>query len=76
MKSSTTDQVEGKLHELKGSVKEHAGRVTNNPALAKDGQAEKLAGTVQKKIGRRPPTWRSAPRTTGDRATAPGAAAP
>jgi uncharacterized protein YjbJ (UPF0337 family) len=51
MKPSTRDQVEGKLHEMKGTVKEAAGRVTNNPNLANEGQAEKLAGTVQKKVG-------------------------
>ena len=51
MKSSTKDQVEGKLHEVKGTVKKAAGQVTNNPDLTKEGQAEKLAGTVQKKIG-------------------------
>ena len=51
MKSSTKDQVEGKLHEVKGTVKKAAGQVTNNPDLTNEGQAEKLAGTVQKKIG-------------------------
>ncbi len=51
MKSSTTDQVEGTLHEIKGDVKEAAGRVTNNPDLTNEGQAEKLAGKVQEKIG-------------------------
>jgi hypothetical protein len=33
MKSSTQDQVEGKIHVVKGKVKEIAGRVTDNPAL-------------------------------------------
>ena len=51
MKSSTRDQVEGKLHEIKGTVKEAAGKATNNPGLMKKGRAEKLAGTVQKKVG-------------------------
>jgi uncharacterized protein YjbJ (UPF0337 family) len=51
MKSSTTDQVKGKLHEIKGDVKEKAGQLTNNPDLAAEGQNEKLAGVVQKKIG-------------------------
>jgi uncharacterized protein YjbJ (UPF0337 family) len=51
MKSSTKDQVKGKLHEIKGKVKEAAGQVTNNPDLTNEGQAEKLAGKVQKKVG-------------------------
>jgi uncharacterized protein YjbJ (UPF0337 family) len=51
MKPSTTDQIEGKLHELKGKVKEKAGEVTNNPTLAAEGQNENLAGKVQKKVG-------------------------
>jgi uncharacterized protein YjbJ (UPF0337 family) len=36
---------------MKGKVKEAAGQVTNNPNLANEGQAEKLAGKVQKKVG-------------------------
>jgi uncharacterized protein YjbJ (UPF0337 family) len=51
MKPSTTDQVQGTLHEVKGDVKEKAGRVTGNPDLTKEGQAEKLTGKVQKKVG-------------------------
>jgi uncharacterized protein YjbJ (UPF0337 family) len=51
MKPSTQDQIEGKLHELKGKAKEKAGQVTNNPNLAAEGQDEKLAGKVQKKVG-------------------------
>jgi uncharacterized protein YjbJ (UPF0337 family) len=47
MKPSTTDQVTGKFHEVKGDVKEKAGRVTNNPNLETEGQAEKLTGKVQ-----------------------------
>jgi uncharacterized protein YjbJ (UPF0337 family) len=51
MNPSTKDQIEGKLHEVKGAVKEKAGQVTNNPGLAAEGQDEKLAGIVQKKVG-------------------------
>jgi uncharacterized protein YjbJ (UPF0337 family) len=51
MKPSTTDQAEGKLHEVKGKLKEAAGRITNNPDLADDGTAEKVAGKVQSKVG-------------------------
>jgi uncharacterized protein YjbJ (UPF0337 family) len=51
MKTSTKNEIEGNLHEAKGAVKEKAGQVTNNPDLAADGQAEKLSGKVQKKVG-------------------------
>ena len=51
MKTSTTDQIEGNLHELKGKAIEKAGQVTNNPNLAAEGQDEKLAGKVQEKVG-------------------------
>jgi uncharacterized protein YjbJ (UPF0337 family) len=51
MKPSTKDQIAGKLHEVKGDVKEKAGQVTNNPNLAAEGQDEKIGGKIQKKIG-------------------------
>ena len=51
MKPSTKDQIAGKLHEVKGDVKEKAGQATNNPNLAAEGQDEKLGGKIQKKIG-------------------------
>ena len=51
MKASTNDQIQGKLHELKGTTKEKAGQLTNNPDLTAEGQNENLAGKIQKKIG-------------------------
>jgi uncharacterized protein YjbJ (UPF0337 family) len=51
MKPSTKDQLEGKLHEAKGKVKEKIGQVTNKPDLEAEGQDEKIAGKVQKKVG-------------------------
>jgi uncharacterized protein YjbJ (UPF0337 family) len=51
MKPSTKDQIQGKLHEIKGKAKEKAGQVTNNPDLAAEGQGEKIAGVIQKKVG-------------------------
>lgn len=51
MKPSTKDQVQGKLHEIKGKAKEKAGQITNNADLAAEGQGEKIAGVVQKKVG-------------------------
>jgi uncharacterized protein YjbJ (UPF0337 family) len=51
MKPSTTDQVQGKFHELKGAAKQKAGQVANDPNLEAEGQAEKFTGKVQRKIG-------------------------
>jgi len=51
LKSSAKDQVEGTLREIKGTVKVAAGQVTNNPDLTNEGEAEKLVGNVQKKVG-------------------------
>lgn len=52
MKPSTTDRTEGKIHEMKGKVKEAVGKATNNPNLTASGTAEKNAGKVQKWIGK------------------------
>ena len=51
MKPSTKDQIQGKLHELKGTAKQKAGQATNNPNLEAKGQSEKLTGKIQKKVG-------------------------
>ncbi len=51
MTQSTNDQIEGKLHELKGKVKEAAGKLSNDPDMTAEGQGEQVAGTIQKKIG-------------------------
>lgn len=51
MKPSTKDQAEGKFHEVKGAVKEIAGKLTDNPRLEGEGTGEKIAGKVQGKIG-------------------------
>jgi uncharacterized protein YjbJ (UPF0337 family) len=51
MKSSTKDQMQGTFHELKGKVKEVAGKLSDNPKLEGEGTGEKIAGKVQEKIG-------------------------
>jgi uncharacterized protein YjbJ (UPF0337 family) len=51
MKSSTRDKEEGTFHEVKGKVKEVAGKVSDNPKLEAEGLGEKIAGKVQVKIG-------------------------
>jgi uncharacterized protein YjbJ (UPF0337 family) len=51
MKSSIKDKTEGMFHEVKGKVKEVAGKLTDNPKLQAEGTEEKLAGKIQEKIG-------------------------
>ena len=51
MKDSTKDKVQGAAHEAKGAVKEKIGHATGNPDLEAEGQAEKIGGKVQKKVG-------------------------
>ena len=49
MNTSTENEIEGDLHEVKGTIKEKVGQVTDNPKLTAEGQAEKLAGKDQEK---------------------------
>jgi uncharacterized protein YjbJ (UPF0337 family) len=51
MKPSTTDQIKGKINEVKGTVKAKAGQIVNDPNLEAEGQAQAVAGKVQKKVG-------------------------
>jgi uncharacterized protein YjbJ (UPF0337 family) len=52
MKPSTDDKTTGKLHEVKGSIKQKAGALTGSPNLEADGRAEKNAGKVQSFVGK------------------------
>ncbi|MHB8499913.1 MAG: CsbD family protein [Candidatus Acidiferrales bacterium] len=51
MKPSIQDEVEGKFHGLKGKLKVKAGRLTNDPDLEAEGQAEEIDGKIQEKVG-------------------------
>ena len=51
MKPSTENEIAGKVHEIKGTIKEKVGELTNDPDLEGEGIGEKVAGKVQKKIG-------------------------
>ena len=51
VKSSTRDEAEGKLHQVKGKIKEIAGKLSDDPELEAEGTGEKIAGKVQEKIG-------------------------
>ena len=50
MKPSTTNEIEGTLHELKGAAKEKVGEFTKDPDLEAEGQTEKVAGKIQQKV--------------------------
>ena len=52
MKPSTENEVEGTLHEVKGTIKQKAGHLVGNPTLEAKGIAEHAVGTLQKKIGK------------------------
>ena len=52
MKASTKDKIAGKIHVVKGKIKEEVGNATTDPNLEVSGNAEKNAGKVQKRIGR------------------------
>jgi uncharacterized protein YjbJ (UPF0337 family) len=52
MKTSTKDKIAGKIHEVKGGIKEEVGNATTDPNLEISGKTEKNAGKVQKWIGR------------------------
>ncbi|UJX43087.1 CsbD family protein [Desulfovibrio sp. JY] len=42
---------EGKLHQVKGKIKEVVGDVVGNPTLEAEGKVEGVGGKIQEKIG-------------------------
>jgi uncharacterized protein YjbJ (UPF0337 family) len=52
MTNSTRQQIEGNLHDAKGTAKEAEGKLTSDPDLEAEGRIEKVAGIVQKKLGK------------------------
>jgi len=52
MKSSTQDNAEGKMHQMKGKIKEVIGKIVKNRELEAEGKDENLDGNVQEKIGK------------------------
>ncbi len=51
MKSSTKDNAEGKMHQVKGTIKEVAGRIFGKKHLEGEGKNENFDGKVQEKLG-------------------------
>ena len=52
MTNSTRQQIEGDLHDAKGTAKEAEGKLAHDPDLEAEGRIEKVAGIVQKKLGK------------------------
>ena len=50
MKPSTQDRTEGKLHEVKGKIKEEVGKATNDSDLEVSGKAEQKAGGLAQDV--------------------------
>ena len=51
MKSSTKDNLESKILQVKGAVKEVVGKAIGNRNLEIDGKVENIDGKIQEKIG-------------------------
>ena len=51
MKSSTQDSAEGKIHRVKGKIKEIVGKAIKKPDLEAEGKEESRTGKVKEKIG-------------------------
>ena len=50
MKSSTEDNAEGKMHQMRGKIKEVAGKITVDRDLEAEGKEESTTGKIQEKI--------------------------
>ena len=51
MKPSTKDNAEGKMHQVKGMIKEAVGNMVGNRELEAEGKIENLDGKIQEKLG-------------------------
>jgi uncharacterized protein YjbJ (UPF0337 family) len=51
MKPSTKNEIAGNVHEVKGTIKQKVGKITNDPDLEGSGIGERIGGKIQKKIG-------------------------
>ena len=50
MKSSTENNIKGKIHETKGKAKQVAGVVADDPVLQSEGELEELRGKLQQQL--------------------------
>lgn len=52
MKSSTKRMAKGMFHEVSGTAKKVVGSILSDRTLETKGRIERIAGTVQRKIGK------------------------
>jgi uncharacterized protein YjbJ (UPF0337 family) len=52
MKLSTNDKAMGKLHEVRGAIKQKTGELAKDPDLEAEGRSEKNAGKAQSFVGK------------------------
>lgn len=52
MRGSTKNLVAGTYHKVKGEVKETLGKAVKSSRVALEGRVEKIAGTVEVKVGK------------------------
>jgi uncharacterized protein YjbJ (UPF0337 family) len=52
MHSGIRDKAEGTFHEVKGSIREAVGKLSDNPVEEAKGLYEKIAGKVQEQTGK------------------------
>ncbi|AGW15049.1 CsbD family protein [Megalodesulfovibrio gigas] len=52
MKESTKNAVQGKLHQVRGNIKETVGTIVKNVDLEAEGKAEIINGTIQEHLGK------------------------
>ena len=51
MKPSTENEIAGKVHEVKGAIKEATGKAVGNKKREEKGRIEKTSGAVQRGYG-------------------------
>jgi uncharacterized protein YjbJ (UPF0337 family) len=52
MKDSTKDRMEGKFHEVKGSINAAVGNAVHCPSVSLAGHTDKIAWKAQEKLGK------------------------
>jgi uncharacterized protein YjbJ (UPF0337 family) len=51
MNPSTENEIAGKVHEVKGTIKEKVGQLTDDPNLEGEVVVENITGKIQNKFG-------------------------
>ncbi len=51
LKSNTKNSAEGRIHQVRGKIKETIGKVVNNHELEIKGKVENAKGKIQEKVG-------------------------